>query len=278
MLVIAIASVESENLAIDCTFSYVTLWGGSQVYSCVVSRVDFSNFDENLTNVTFTGVHLPEHSNIDVRRFFIDNANVPAVVSAIYTNFPNMFHTAIFGGKMKRIQSNAVGASGTLDFFRIHFNHELTTIHSHAFAGASSLRIIDLDNNAIENIHEFSFITLSQLDLLSLRGNNIYTLSLNVFRPLIRLTALFLNGNNLNVLHGDLLTFNNQLFELTIANNRIKAIERSFFEPFINGFLFFGAEGNLCINGNHIFVIATNNTIRSALEPCFENFEAMSKK
>lgn len=242
-------------------------------YWCDVFSIHVQDVNDRVFNVSISGIHLPERTDDDVTHVMIFNSNAPMVFKEFFEKFTNIFQYFKSGGGLQYIQSNALHGSRSLEIFAVHQNLMFTTIHSHAFAGATNLRTIDFTGCAIENIHEFAFFGLSGLNQLNLQNNRIHTLPINVFRPLIRLLFLFLNGNQLETISGQLFTNNNQLHQISLSLNRINAIDRNFLQP-LGALLFLSAVQNSCVNGNFVLSdVNANQTIQESFQNCFDNFD-----
>lgn len=202
----------------------------------------------------------------------INNYSVPFVIPQIFSTFPNLVHSIINGNGLKRIQSNAVVDAKNLEIFTARLNPRLTTVHSNAFAGATSLTQLILNTNSINEIHENAFVGLQRVRVINLNNNQLRHLPENIFRPVRRLQTLFFRNNQLDTLYASMFAHNNIMHQLEFHDNRINAIDRNFFVP-IRQLSWLMLLRNVCANRTILFGTTDEQIVVETLEPCFNNFD-----
>lgn len=243
-------------------------------YECEISGISIAD-DESHT-FTFGGQHWPGHTNEDVTSVWVTNSNIPFVIPEIFSTFRNL-EQILIRSRLQRIQSNAVVDARNLKRFIANFNHNLTTIHSKAFSGASNLVELLLNDNALSEIHENAFVGLSRLSNLECQRNRIRELPEGIFRHLRRLETVTFNINQIEVLNGNLFINSNQMRRVNFALNNIKAIERNFLSPFQVTYIM-NLFVNQCVSTVLNLVLVPNATVQAILAPCYDNFDELNLK
>lgn len=262
-MLLASIAVKAQNIQINCSFQRATV---SADYSCHLSSIVVREQQD----VIIGGNHLPGHSNDDVVFVRILDSDIPFIIKQIFTTFPNLERLQITRVGLIKIQPNAFVDARNLKNLIINEN-PLTVIPQAAFIGISGLNELDLRSNSITALHFNAFIGLSQLIDLHLGFNQIYELPDNVFRPLTGLINIHLDSNKLERLYAKDFSHNIRLRQLRFPNNRIYAIERTFFDSLAEALLYVFSQ-NVCINGSFLFL--SRELLLENLRVCIENFEA----
>lgn len=239
-------------------------------YTCTFPILTIPD-NENL-NITIGGLHQQGLGNDNVTRVEFLVANVPFIVTQIFTTFPNVNFFTIQNSGLTRIQSNAFTNARNLRTILIILNSQLRTIHENAFIGAPNLLDLNLRGNQIETIHESAFTGLSQVHTLRLHENRIHRLPVNVFSPFVGLGTFSLQDNSLESIDDRLFTNVQRLFQIDISRNQINAIGRNFLEVLPN-LSVLSAWENRCVSG--AWTIIDRENVRRALNDCFNNFPSV---
>lgn len=268
----ALTKVHAQDVNIECQFSVPA---GTVNYLCEVAGIEFSG-DNETQNFVISGTHLLARTNDHVTHMTIHNSQVPFVISQIFRTFPNLIHLIYLGGGLTRIQSDAVVDARRLEIFTARFNPRLTKIHSNAFSGASNLAQLILNNNSIHDIHERAFVGIQRVRVINLTNNQIRELPEDVFKPARRLQTLMFRNNQLDTLYASMFSHNNIMHQIELQDNRINAIDRKFFEP-IREVFWLMLLRNVCADRTFVFGVTDEQIIEDELEPCFVNFERMTR-
>lgn len=252
---------------LQCIYSFSS---ATQLYTCRIGHVIVT--DNVNQKFVFGGVHLSNRTDFEVTSVLVENATIPFIMSDMFLAFPNMVHTSFVYSGLTRLQPSAVINTRNVVFFTATRNQELNEIQSNAFAGASHLDILTLNNNNISVLHENAFVGLNRCTSINLANNAIRKLPTNVFWPLRRLTIIFLLNNQLETIDGRQFIFNFRMHNLNVANNRINAVQRNFLQS-MQSVRWLNFQRNQCINAFFDFNFRSNETILEAFEPCFDNFD-----
>jgi hypothetical protein len=260
-----LSASRAQNVDLNCLF-----FTEFNQYTCLISNIEVAD-NENQVFVV-GGNHTDGRSNNDVQRLKIMFANIPFVISTLFSVFPNVQSLTIDSAQLSRIQPGAFDNAAQLTTVTI-IRNSIRRLPARLFPAASRLRTIDVDTNLIVEVDENAFEGLSNLQQLYLDQNSITSLPPNVFRPLPLLRNLFLQHNQLTSLDGSLFANNPLLFQLDIDRNQVNTIGRSFLNG-LNNLLSFSLVGNVCVN--RFWSIQGSTTLESVkadLEPCFVNSE-----
>jgi Leucine-rich repeat (LRR) protein len=264
------ASTQTEPVPVECSF-VVTVAGR---YACTFIGVTIEN-DVNL-NFTIGGIHEEGRTNEDVIQVQIEFSNIPFIFKEIFETFPNLEFLTVIRGGLVTFQENAFFDARKLRVINFRDN-VLPVFYPHAFVGATNVRILVLNGNDIEKLSKHALVGLNSLDFIVLDGNLIEEFPEDFFRPAIRLNTLDANLNRISRIHGDTFARKYQVESVRFASNQINAIGRRFLDN-LNLKISFNFLRNVCIN--RLFVLGftgTNAELEAELEPCFQNYDAMTE-
>lgn len=170
--------------------------------------------------------------------------------------------------------------------------NRITILDDESFAGAFSIKIMDLRSNLIEDISLNAFKGLANLKYLYMKDNRLKILKSGVFDHLIALEELWLQNNMLEVLEKNLFSNNTYLKNIFLVENKITGIENSVFEG-LPALKDVSLRKNLCTDKNYEFYVVddeivavtevtgyskTNITYAKFLEEkCFQNYRENSR-
>jgi hypothetical protein len=266
-LVISSTLVKTQNeKVLACGFWFNSL----NDYECMIENLEIE-IHQNQT-IRLVGNHLGNYTNLDVVTFTITRSNIPFIIKEVFTTFPNLRNFNVANTGLRWIQWDAFRNCDTLTRITMRDNPQLSLIEPLAFAGASNVQRMIINNASLSDLHDNTFVGMSQLQYLSMERNRITKFSPRTLRPLLRLEELHLWFNLFEVLTPEMFRYNNRLTDLTFADNRINAIDRNFLQP-TPLMTILMLQDNACIHFNIIFGIHSEATIQRVLEPCFQNFD-----
>lgn len=204
--------------------------------------------------------------------------------------------------EIRRLEANAFSGSRNLQAIFLKFN-QIQWIHETAFNGLYYLFQLDLSSNKLASLTSFLdplinlirldissnlierlppniFRSLSNLRDLKLMNNKLIFLDPLSFNPLSNLEALNISFNKspFTIINGTFLEKSNKLKEILLIGDKIKAIDRRFFENLRSSINFISFRDNFCIDLD--LTMSTNKTLSRdqeiQLETCFKKFDELS--
>lgn len=246
ILIVAVQLLALTNAQNFCFFDFVD----PMTYACKLIAAQYSPGDDF---TVLMGPHQPGQNIMEVSLVYVDPgvaSNVSTIPNQIFDIFPNMRVLDFSNVRMQNIQR--LENCEVLE--ELHVNHnEINHIVPTAFAGCTSLEVLNLESNRLEEFEAVSvglsqtalkklnlrtnsisrltadsFRGLSKLKNLNLDLNHVYHVAANTFFDQGDLEELTMNGNQLAILNNNMFVNHENLTTLMLNYNRIEALE-----PFI---------------------------------------------
>lgn len=123
------------------------------------------------------------------------------------------------GNNIKELQNHVFIGRKNMRVLYVN-NSAVETIQNSTFNGLQGLQILHLEDNKLNELQGFEFEHLTNLKELYLQNNMIKHISNNTLEPLTSLEILRLDGNKLTTFPVWQLTINTRLIEVTLGNNQ----------------------------------------------------------
>ena len=159
--------IHGEKL--KCQFKENVFYLVGNVYFCYVKSLD--NSFNNMTIDGYTGTHLANKNDNDVKGIYIQNTNTNYLPS----NLGFLFNLTTF----------------------IVYNSNLIEIKAENFLGMKNLEYLNLDGNKFKSVPSDTFSTQTKLEYLSLRNNQIEVIPSNLFSNNLNLKFIDLDYNKI---------------------------------------------------------------------------------
>jgi Leucine-rich repeat (LRR) protein len=222
-------------------------------------------------NVTFTGNHLEDRTDLNVTKVRITGTNTPFIIPQVFEAFPNIKKHEI---NFARLQDVEVPVSASLEELDVRFNR-VERIQRGAFRNVPQLVTLLLVANQIETVDEGAFEGLAELYTLDLSANRIRVLTPQTFNPLAYVGDVKLDFNLLTRIDVGMFAMNNNLQRLYLNYNQLIEVAPTFTRTLANTKLYYLAmELNRCINGEFLIVDEFSYMgLNKVLRTCFYNHE-----
>ncbi|CAH1710037.1 unnamed protein product [Chironomus riparius] len=239
-------------------------------YSCYMTIQN----PDGLNNFTdISGEHLAGRSDYDVqniiRTISSKSINVPSIICNKFQNTK----TFAFGSiGVERVDENTF--DGCKELTRLWlYDNKISYLPKNIFDPLVNLEDLAISNNKISSISIEWFTNLVNLEVLYLHNNQIEDIPKKVFRSLKQLSKLYLTSNNLKVIHSESFGMLPNLKEIYIYINQINAIDERMID--LTGVEIIDMNDNVCASGRIIDDSATRQSMRNALQRCFDNYKAL---
>lgn len=257
----------AQYIEIRCEFSGDGGWYGCGVNEFVITQ------NETLT-IAFVGNHLPGRSDIDVGSILLRHPPLPFFVNDVFTTFPNLRSMNLFQGTHLNVQGHSFENARHLE--NLEISHSNVVLSDFALTGAANITVLQIADCETLIIDEFAFAGLRSLNTLLIFRSNIHQLPENIFSSLVNLERFNLHQGFVETLPSNLFANNHLLQSITIIQNPINEIGRSFINH-LGRLEFLGLWLGQCVSNDWSNVREDWVEIHRVLEPCYRNYEARSR-
>lgn len=137
-VLLGLSTVKTETTNIGCNFT------AGSIYTCELSQITVNSDD--VENIIIGGQHLLGRDNSQAKRVEISNANIPLIITQLFTTFPNLEILKVTAGGLVKIQPGAFKSAGKLTEV-LFMGNNIASIEANAFLGASNLQQVNLNMN-----------------------------------------------------------------------------------------------------------------------------------
>ena len=190
-MILVCGSQLSHGVKLDCTFEDDEYPFLGSLYVCYVTS--FDNPHNNLTIDGYSGVHMANRNDADVKAIYIKNTNT----NYIPMNLGYLFNLTVLSmdyTQLVEIKSKDFHGMQDLEILSFHGN-KLSSVPLDAFATLTKLKYIYLSENQIEELPNGIFGNNLELGEIHLWGNKIKYLGAEIFNDLKKLYRVNLEGN-----------------------------------------------------------------------------------
>jgi len=262
--------------AVICNKFYNNIW--IHLRSIGIKVVDYYAF-RNCKNLQYVDLNSNEitdingmsfTNNLQLTTLILSYNQLSSLPESVFSKLQKLTTLRLNNNKLSNLPQNIFVATKALKQLNLDSN-QIAALPSKIFASLTNLQTLNMNYNKISNISVDWFKALGNLLTLSLDGNLIEDLPKNAFSPLKKITNIYLNNNKLKIIHSDSFGVLPSLTVIYLRNNEIDGFYEKIID--ITKVNTLNLSGNLCANVNIFDNSTTRETMRAAMEKCFDNYE-----
>jgi len=202
----------------------------------------------------------------NLKKILISRKDVEEIEANTLDDCLNLTDFTFIDNKLREIPENLFIKNSKLEILNL-WNNQIQFIPADSFKSLKKLEHLSLSRNNLKSLNPEWFKNLENLKQFSADGNEILELPKDIFKPLKNLIGLHLYNNSLTVIHSDSFSLPSKLQELSLNQNKIKAIDRKLLDD--SNISKVSMHPNVCSNSNMEFREET----LMGLKRCFDNYQ-----
>ncbi|KAL7866639.1 hypothetical protein AOLI_G00144530 [Acnodon oligacanthus] len=139
-------------------------------------------------------------------------------------HMPRLQELYLYNTNLSTVPWNLFANMTGLRSLNFHYNEKLSSLPRDLFCCQPNLQKLSLKYNNLQHLHPDQFSQLVSLKILLLNDNALQSLSSRIFRNLPNLAKLELSHNHLSYLPGDVFEGANSLQSVTLGHNRLDCV------------------------------------------------------